>query len=229
MLDKTRHEIIMKNILKDVYSDRTLAPILGFKGGTAAYFFYGLPRFSVDLDFDLLAPEMAKKVFEKMGSILSRYGDLTQALEKRNTIFFLTYEKNKQKIKIEISEREKTDSYEIKNFLGISVLTMVKKDMFANKLAAGTERKMTAMRDFFDINYFLQKAWDINEEIIERRTGKNLRNYLEFMHDFVEKNLSKANILDGLGAVLSEGQKDSVKETLKRDLLFGLKNYLSVK
>jgi len=43
MLDKNRHKIIFVKILKEIYSDPTLRNILGFKGGTAAYLFYGLP------------------------------------------------------------------------------------------------------------------------------------------------------------------------------------------
>lgn len=34
-----------------------MSSVLGFKGGTAALLFYGLPRLSVDLDFDLIKPE----------------------------------------------------------------------------------------------------------------------------------------------------------------------------
>ena len=47
----------MLQILRDIYSDLELANYLGFKGGTALMFFHGLPRFSVDLDFNLLKPE----------------------------------------------------------------------------------------------------------------------------------------------------------------------------
>jgi len=54
MLDRTKHENTMRNILNEVYSHKDLSPILGFKGGTACYFFYELPRFSTDLDFNLL-------------------------------------------------------------------------------------------------------------------------------------------------------------------------------
>ena len=46
----------MGQILKDIYTDVSISPLLGLKGGTCAYFFYGLPRFSVDLDFDLQKP-----------------------------------------------------------------------------------------------------------------------------------------------------------------------------
>lgn len=50
MLNKEKHQLVMAQILKDIYSDIALASLLGFKGGTAANIFYGSPRFSVDLD-----------------------------------------------------------------------------------------------------------------------------------------------------------------------------------
>ena len=53
-IDISTHKTILFQILKDIYQDTTIAPFLGFKGGTAALMFYGLNRFSVDLDFDLL-------------------------------------------------------------------------------------------------------------------------------------------------------------------------------
>jgi predicted nucleotidyltransferase component of viral defense system len=89
MLNREKHQLIMGQILKDIYADITISPLLGFKGGTCAYFFYGLPRFSVDLDFDLLSvsEENQKIVFEKIVGILSKYG------EKKDLLFlpcFLT-------------------------------------------------------------------------------------------------------------------------------------------
>jgi predicted nucleotidyltransferase component of viral defense system len=50
-MDNNKHKMYLIQILMDVYSDRELAVNMGFKGGTAAMLFYGLPRFSVDLDF----------------------------------------------------------------------------------------------------------------------------------------------------------------------------------
>ena len=44
------HKNVLIRILKDIFTDPTIGPVLGFKGGTAAYLFYGLNRFSVDLD-----------------------------------------------------------------------------------------------------------------------------------------------------------------------------------
>ena len=54
MLNIDKHRNIIFQILKDIAGDIDISPILGFKGGTAALIFYGLNRFSVDLDFDLL-------------------------------------------------------------------------------------------------------------------------------------------------------------------------------
>lgn len=54
MVDLNKHKFFLLQILKDIYSDMEIASLLGFKGGTALMFFYDLPRFSVDLDFNLL-------------------------------------------------------------------------------------------------------------------------------------------------------------------------------
>lgn len=53
-LEIITHKNMLLHILKDIYSDQVMGSIMGFKGGTAALLFYDLPRFSVDLDFDLL-------------------------------------------------------------------------------------------------------------------------------------------------------------------------------
>ena len=52
-LDRSKHRIVMTQLLLDFYKDSMISPLLGFKGGTAAMMFYDLPRFSVDLDFFL--------------------------------------------------------------------------------------------------------------------------------------------------------------------------------
>ena len=78
---------MLLRILKDIFSDDSVAPFLGFKGGTAAYFFYGLDRFSVDLDFDLLDNAKEKHVFEQIKKILSVYGKLKEAEAKRYNLF----------------------------------------------------------------------------------------------------------------------------------------------
>jgi len=56
-MNNNKHRFYLTQILTDIYSDRELARCLGFKGGTALMLFHNLPRFSVDLDFDLLDME----------------------------------------------------------------------------------------------------------------------------------------------------------------------------
>jgi hypothetical protein len=45
-MDINKHKFLMLRILKDIFTDTRLAPLLAFKGGTSLMFFYGLPRFS---------------------------------------------------------------------------------------------------------------------------------------------------------------------------------------
>ena len=73
-MDDARHRAKLIVILKDIYDDSELRTALGFKGGTAAMLFYDLPRFSVDLDFDLLKASKEDFVFEKAGSIFHFLG-----------------------------------------------------------------------------------------------------------------------------------------------------------
>jgi len=65
-MDINKHKYYLVRILKDIYSDIELANCLGFKGGTALMFFYGLPRFSVDLDFNLIVAEKEDMAYRKM-------------------------------------------------------------------------------------------------------------------------------------------------------------------
>jgi predicted nucleotidyltransferase component of viral defense system len=72
MFDTNRHKFFMVQMLKDIYSDVELANHLGFKGGTALMFFNGLPRFSVDLGFNLLEPSAENSVYIKIRKIAQK-------------------------------------------------------------------------------------------------------------------------------------------------------------
>lgn len=64
------------------------------------------------------------------------------------------YGKKSRNVKIGISLRALGSKYEIKNYLGISMVVMKKEDIFAHKLVALFERKQIANRDLFDIWFF---------------------------------------------------------------------------
>jgi len=231
MLNREKHALIMGQILKDIYSDIFLASILGFKGGTCAYFFYDLPRFSVDLDFDLLYFKENKKqeVFIKIKDILIKYGQIKDSHIKENTIFYLlSYGNNDHNIKIEISTRDLIknikDFYELKEHLGISLFVAKKDYMFASKLIALIGRNNTAMRDVYDIYFFAKNNWLINNEIIFLWTGKRVVKYLLDCIGVIEE-IKENQILAGLGELVGEGEKRWIKESLRQEVIFLLKNY----
>lgn len=223
MLDIQRHKMILMQILKDIYSDISIASLLGFKGGTACFLFYGLPRFSVDLDFDLLDLKKEEEVFRKIENITGQYGEIKEKYRKTNTLFYLlSYEEKTRNIKTEISLRSFGSAYEIKNYLGIPMLVMRKEDIFANKLVALLERKQFANRDLYDTWYFLKNRWDINQEIVRKRTKTEFKKYLEKLIVDIER-LNTQRILAGLGDLLNEKQKSFVRKSLKDETIFLLK------
>ena len=216
----------MARILKDIYGDAEISSLLGFKGGTAAYFFYNLPRFSVDLDFDLLGDSSDKKiVFSKVEDILKNYGTIKEKRVKRWTIFFLlSYSGEDHNIKVEISTRAHNNQYEMKEYLGIAMLAAKKETLFAGKLAALTGRKNIAMRDVYDIYFFAKNNWDIDGKIIKFWTGGDVKKCIDKSIETLEK-ISEKEILQGLGEVLEEKEKRWAKENLKKETLFLLRNY----
>ncbi|MBN2175906.1 MAG: nucleotidyl transferase AbiEii/AbiGii toxin family protein, partial [Bacteroidales bacterium] len=180
MLDLNRHKFIMLQILKDIYSDIEMAASLGFKGGTALMFFYGLPRFSVDLDFNLLYAEIEAKVFRKIREIARRYGTIHDEARKFNGIIVVVnYGRGERKLKIEISNREFNDHYEIKSFMGISMKVMVRQDMFSHKLCALLDRNVLTPRDIFDCWFFMQDKTPANTTIIEQRMKMPYVEYIQ--------------------------------------------------
>lgn len=225
-LEIPAHKNVLIHILKDIYTDSQLGPILGFKGGTAAYLFYGLSRFSVDLDFDLLDSEKEDLVFQRMKNILEKYGALLEARKKRFSIFYLLVYHNKiqnaYNIKIEINRRDFGSKYEVKSYLGIPMKVMVREDMAANKIVAMFERVGKTNRDIYDVWFFLKNNWPINEKIIEKRTGLSLKQFLPLCIDMLEAK-SNRGILSGIGELLDEKQKRWVKEKLLSETIFLLR------
>lgn len=225
IFDKDKHKLIMTQILKDIYSDVSLSSLLGFKGGTAAYLFYALPRFSVDLDFDLLENSEKNRnlVFERIHTILLKYGEIKDEQKKFFTVFFsLSYEAGEHQVKIEINIRETGAHYEMKSYFGIPMLVATKESMFAGKLVAMTQRKEFASRDLYDVHFFLTQRWNINMNVLSSYQVKSLKEYLEICIAFVE-NIPDNTLLAGLGELIDEKEKVFVKNKLKNDTIFLLK------
>jgi len=221
--DVSVHKNILFQILKDIYSDTTIAPVLGFKGGTAALMFFELSRFSVDLDFDLLDERAEDTVFERVGIIAATYGLIKEMERKRfNLLTVLSYEEKARKVKIEINRRAFGSRYELKTYLGVSMLVMVREDMFAYKLLAMHERIGKTSRDIYDVWFFLEHRWPMNKEIVEKRSGMPFREFMQTCIEQLEK-MNNRNILDGLGELLTESQKDWARAKLRAETIFLLK------
>jgi predicted nucleotidyltransferase component of viral defense system len=225
MVDINRHRFFLVQILKDIYADLELGHCLGFKGGSALMFFYDLPRFSVDLDFNLLDAHKEDFAYRKLSQILLKYGKIYDKAKKfYGPVIVLDYGLNERKLKVEISNRVFENKYEIKNLLGINVKVMVPQDMFAHKLCALLDRNEIANRDIFDCWFFMQRQTPVNMDIVESRMGMSFPEYIQACIERIEA-LSDKKLLHGLGELMDIKMKRFVQEKLHSEVLKLLKFY----
>ncbi len=218
-MDTNKHKFFMLQLLKDIFSDALLSSVLAFKGGTAAMFFYGLPRFSTDLDFNLPYPEKEEEVYERIRKVVLKYGNIhDEAIKHYGIIIVLDYGIGERKLKIEISKREYESHYEIRNYLGLQLRVMVKEDMFAHKLCALLDRTEITSRDVFDCWFFLKERTSINRSIVETRMEMPIDEYLNKCIESIE-DISEKNLISGLGELTEGEMKNFVRNGLKNELI----------
>ncbi len=225
-LDKNKHRRIMLDVLDEISGDSLLANNMGFKGGTACYFVYGLDRFSVDLDFDLLNKEKEDMVKKRLLKILTKYGRI-----KTKKSIKVVYAEEQQALKIDLSSRyenNKLNTYEIKDIVsGLPLKVLRKEDIFAHKLIALIDRsssganknRFIANRDIYDIYFFLKHNWGLNKKIIKEQTGKNTQDYLQDVLSFIKKYSNKINILERLGELVDDDKRHWVQNNLKNEVI----------
>jgi predicted nucleotidyltransferase component of viral defense system len=181
--------------------------------------FYGLDRFSVDLDFDLLDESKEDLVFNRVIGIVARFGKLKESHKKRFNLFCLvSYEDKAHNIKIEINRRQFGSRYEIKTYLGVSMHVMTPEDMFAHKLMAMYERIGKTSRDIYDVWFFLNHRFPINKTIIEKRAKMPFNEMIQQCIEKLEK-MSNRKILDGVGELLTPSQKDWARAKLREETI----------
>jgi len=225
MMDINRHKFFLVQILKDIYSDIELANCLGFKGGTSLMFFYDLPRFSIDLDFNLINLGKVESVYNKVHTILLKYGTISDEAKKYfGPIIVLDYGVDERKLKVEISVRQFENHYEIKDLLGINMKVLVQPDMFAHKLCALLDRNSVTNRDIFDCWFFMQKQTPVNKNIVESRMEIPYSNYLQRCIDTLESMTDKG-LLQGLGELMDNDLKNFVRTKLRTETIGLLKFY----
>lgn len=213
-MDKQRHKLYMAQVLSLIFKDKDLCNVVGFKGGTALMFFHNLPRFSTDLDFNLLDVSKQDMVYNKVRQILLRFGTIDDEAKKLNgPILVLNYGKGERMLKVEISNRQYDNHYETKTLAGTDIRVLTVPDMFAHKLCAMGER--LSPRDVFDVWFFLQQMHaSVNKNIIKERTGKTVSEYAAWCSQRVREASPKL-LMQGLGEVIDDSRtKNFVKTRL---------------
>ena len=221
-MDKQRHKLYMAQILSLIFKDKDLCNVVGFKGGTALMFFHNLPRFSTDLDFNLLDVSKQDVVYNKVRQILLRFGTIDDEAKKLNgPILVLNYGKGERMLKVEISNRQYDNHYETRTLAGTDIRVLTVPDMFAHKLCAMGER--LSPRDVFDVWFFLQQMHaSVNENIIKERTGKTVSEYAAWCSQRVREASPKL-LMQGLGEVIDDSRtKNFVKTRLIEETTLAL-------
>lgn len=192
-MNNDKHKLIMLQVLKEIFKDEELRDLVAFKGGTALMFFHYLPRFSVDLDFNILDAAKKELVYNKVRDIALKYGTIAdEQLKFFGPLIVLNYEKGERNLKLELSTRFYDNHYEMKNLAGTDIVVMKEPDMFAHKLCALLDRGGMTGRDVVDIHFFLSRQTPVHAGIVEQRMQTSLTNYFAQCQDA----LSKANIKD---------------------------------
>lgn len=212
-MEKNKHKFYMAQILSLIFKDKDLCNVLAFKGGTSLMFFHNLNRFSTDLDFNLLDPDKLDLAYDKVRTILTRFGTIdAEAKKLYGPVLVLNYGKGERMLKVEISVRQYPNHYEMRSLAGTDIRVMVMPDMFAHKLCAMGER--LSPRDIYDVWFFLQNHTEINEEIVRIRTAKSVSEYTAWCAEHV-KEASPKLLMQGLGEVLNDAKsKTFVKNKL---------------
>jgi predicted nucleotidyltransferase component of viral defense system len=223
---------VMMSILLDISKNEVLKENLVFKWWTYFFLFYGLDRFSTDLDFDLVNEWLTddKKenlVLEEVGKIAEKYWEIKEKIIKKHTVFvLLSYWEIDHNIKIEISRRWVSWKYSLKNFMWIELNTLDLEYATANKFFALTDRNKLANRDIYDIWFILKNNLPINKEYLSEISWKSFEEYIKFMIEFLEKFPKNYNILDWLWTTLNEKQKSFVKNHLVWETIFLLNSLI---
>lgn len=208
-MDKNRHLIFMRKLLREFFEDELLSSELRFKGGTAAMFFEGLPRFSTDLDFNLVSRSKQGEVMDRIVKIMSASGRIIDSADKRfGPVVVLDYGSGDRNLKVEVSNRWFDNHYVLRDFGQMLIPVMSRSDMLTHKLCAMSRRK--APRDVFDVWYFLSKGWGLNEYIIKERTGKGTEVFLESCSKSLS-GMNPASMMMEIGELLDDSMKPFVR------------------
>ena len=221
MLDRVQHRTILFLLLQGIVRS-PWSSFLAFKGGTLLYFFHGLERFSVDLDFDVM--QILKDVdgfVDGMTRLFSQHSEVVDYKDKKFTYFWLLrHQSHLTKVKIECNKRYcASTTYEWQSWYGQTVRCHDKASAFAHKLCALTTRKSEVSRDLFDIHFCLSRGWPVNDGVIEEVIGLTTSAYFQVVRNFIAEKFASHSLLEWFGELVDEKQKLWVKQYLKDETL----------
>lgn len=182
-------DYLQRLLLYEIYLN--FSSDLIFKGGTALKMFYGLNRFSEDLDFTYVKEEERKQTISKFDSVLNRFDKMYKIskLKRRGTSTSLDYELGiegplfsrtsiQQNIEVNVSMREKlilepelrSIGSMYQDILLFTVYVLRIDEILAEKVRALLTRKRVKARDVYDIYYLIRfRGVKPNDMLIDRK------------------------------------------------------------
>lgn len=229
------HKAWLFRILEAIADDHTLAQIVYFKGGTCASMLGLLDRFSVDLDFDYGGDKAdIEKTRAALEVIFQELGLIIKDQSKNGIQYFLKYEnEGRSTIKLDFSfPIYQSSIYEPKYFaeIGKTLICQSTETMVAHKMCAVINRfektKHIAGRDIYDVHHFLMNNYGYNIPVIQERTGLEIKNFLEKLYQFIEKEVTEKIITEDLSSLVAPAKFKLLRKVLKREVLSLIKNEL---
>lgn len=232
-----KHKAWLYRLLSAIYDNQFLAGALYFKGGTCAAMRGILDRFSVDLDFDLVAKGTEiKKVSSNLEKTFQDLGLEIKEKSRRVPQYFLKYEAGpgeRNTIKIDITyPPPKSNQYGPVRLSEIDRIAtcQTKETMFANKLVAPLDRleknESIAGRDIYDIHHFFLQGLRYNEKVIKERRKKGTVPFFRELIGFVEKNITQTIIDQDINMLIPYEKFQKTRKVIKQETLMFLRDEL---
>ena len=170
-----------EHIEKDYYQDLILYQIYKrsnafvFKGGTALYKFYGLKRFSADIDFTLLEKIDIERLFNKIA--VSVKADIDSKIMKDSVLFKLKFKgilTKRNMIRVDISTKNKVlKGFDLKAYVPeypdvnpFYLKVLKPEEMIAEKVHSLLARENA--RDLYDL-FFLLRFSKFDKKLVEEK------------------------------------------------------------
>lgn len=232
------HKGWLLRLLTAICEQKQLNSKLGFKGGTCAAMRGFLNRFSIDLDFDLLAEKdelpVIRKHFEKV------FADLELVIKDKSTKvpqYFLKYpteeKSDRSIIKIDtLFPVPAENSYENVRLPEIDrvVKCQTLETIVANKLITLISRYertgKLAGRDIFDVHHFLFQGYPYKEKIICEQRKTTLSTFFRQLIEIIETKVNNTLIDQDLNLLLPNTEFQAIRKILKQETITMLQSEL---